>query len=99
MVRPWITVKEYLKDDVKEVAKKLEKIGTEALSENIEIEKPRNSVWKVFRAAAALVVLVGCLWFFMQPKSINQYANNLQHDEVLLAQRGDGSLLFADAEK
>lgn len=92
-------VKEYLTDDVKEVALKLEKIGAEALTETKKDDSSTTSLWKVFRAAAAVLLLVGSLWFFMQPNSVNQYANNLQHEEVLLAQRGDGNQLFADAEK
>ncbi len=86
-------LKEFLSEDSKNLANQLETIGTNYIqNENTEKSKnviSLNSRWKVFSAAAVVLVLFGCLWFLMQPSSSTQlYSSYVQHDAILLNQRG-----------
>ncbi|MEZ5009840.1 MAG: hypothetical protein R2753_16950 [Chitinophagales bacterium] len=93
-------LKAYLSDDAKSLSEVLEKIGNQTINAaTTEVSSTKvRPLWNVFRAAAAVLVLVGCLWFFMKPTGVQQYASSLQHDELLLTQRGESEKLSLEAE-
>ncbi|MEZ5004377.1 MAG: hypothetical protein R2730_15200 [Chitinophagales bacterium] len=94
-------LKAYLADDAKALSGLLEKVGNENIDAAIADDSSQKvrPLWKIFSAAAVVLVLFGCLWFVMKPSGVNQYASNLQHEELLLTQRGEIDKLPAEAEE
>lgn len=93
--------KAYLSDEVKSAAALLDSLGEQAISSETKIVElqTKDNKWQILRIAAAVFVFAGLAWLFVGQSKVTNYANKLQHEEILLAQRGDSQQLMADAEQ
>jgi tetratricopeptide (TPR) repeat protein len=97
-------LKVFLSDESKQLENELENIGTAFLqNENQETSNKVVAIysrWKVLSAAAVVLVLFGSLWFLMKPTSSTAlYSSYVQHDAIILNQRGNEDEISKNAEE
>ena len=99
-------LKEMLSDDAKELATKLDEFGSNYIKSDTDNETDDSKVkkiggnWKVLRIAAAIVLLLGVVWFMKpQQNPAKLYSTYVQHDDIILNQRGEDDNNSKQAEQ
>lgn len=85
-------LKEFLSEDSKALTLELETMGAAYLQSEDKDDKKVKSLsinWRVFSAAAVLLILLGGTWFLMKPEdSAKLYSSYVEHEAIILNQRG-----------